>query len=46
VKEPHLHNHGGAAGVIGVLAQETSFQGRDNSGRSRVALVAVCHAER
>ena len=45
VREPQLHNHGGAAGVIGVLARETSFQGRDNSRRFRVALVAVCHAE-
>jgi len=45
VKEPQLHNHGAAAGVIGVLAQETSSQGRDNSRRFRVALVAVCHAE-
>jgi hypothetical protein len=27
--------------IIGVLAQETSFQGGDNSGRFRLTLVAV-----
>jgi hypothetical protein len=30
-----------AAAVVGVLAQETSFQGGDNSGRFRTTLVAV-----
>ncbi len=47
VEEPQVHMHGGAASVVvGVLAQETSFQGRDNSGRFRVTLVAVRPADR
>jgi hypothetical protein len=36
----------GAAVVIGALAQETSFQGGDNSGRFRVTVVAVRPADR
>jgi len=42
VEEPQVHEHGGtAAVVVGVLAQQTSFRGGDNSGRFRVTLVAV-----
>jgi hypothetical protein len=41
-----VRDYGSAAVVIGVLAQETSFQGRDNSGRFRLTLVAVRPADR
>ena len=42
VEEPQVHEHGGtAAVVVGVLAQQTSFRGGDNSGRFRVTLAAV-----
>jgi ketosteroid isomerase-like protein len=46
VKDPQVHDHGTAAVVVGVLAQETSVRGRDNSGRFRVTLVAVRAADR
>jgi ketosteroid isomerase-like protein len=46
VEQPQVHDHGSAAVVVGVQAQETSFQGRDNSGRFRVTLVAVRQADR
>jgi hypothetical protein len=36
-----VRDYGSAAVGIGVLAQETSWQGNDNSGRFRVTLVAV-----
>jgi hypothetical protein len=32
--------------VVGVLDQETSFQGRDNSGRFRLTLVAARPTDR
>jgi ketosteroid isomerase-like protein len=41
IEEPQVRGFGDAAVVIGVLAQETSWQGNDNSGRFRVTLVAV-----
>src|SRR6476619_2457159 len=41
VEDPRVRDFGDAAVVIGVLAQETSWQGNDNSGRFRVTLVAV-----
>ena len=44
--DAQVHDHGGAAVVVGVLAQETSFQGRDNSGRFRVTLLVVRPADR
>ena len=34
-------NGGAAAMVVGVLAQETSFRGGDNSGRFRLTLVGA-----
>ncbi len=47
VDQTQVHEHGGTAAiVVGVLAQETSFQGGDNSGRFRVTLVAVRPADR
>ena len=47
VEEPQVHKHGGTAAiVVGVLAQQTSFQGGDNSGRFRVTLAAVRPADR
>ncbi len=46
VQDPQVHDHATAAVVVGVLAQQTSFQGRDNSGRFRVTLVAVRPADR
>ena len=41
VEDPQVRDYGTAAVVVGVLAQETSFQGRDNSGRFRLTLVAT-----
>jgi ketosteroid isomerase-like protein len=46
VEDPQVHEHGGAAVVVGVDAQETSFRGGDNSGRFRLTLVAVRPADR
>ncbi len=46
VEDAQVRAYGDAAVVIGVLAQETSFQGGDNSGRFRVTLVAVRPADR
>ena len=45
VEDPQVHDHGSAAVVIGVDAQETSFRGGDNSGRFRLTLVAVRPAD-
>ena len=41
VTDLQVRDYGTAAAGIGVLAQETSWQGTDNSGRFRVTLVAV-----
>ena len=41
VEDPQVRDYGSAAVVVGVLAQETSFRGGDNSGRFRLTLVAV-----
>lgn len=41
-----MRDYGAAAVVVGVLAQETSFQDRDNSGRFRLTLVAVRPTDR
>jgi ketosteroid isomerase-like protein len=41
VTDLQVRDYGTAAVGIGVLAQETSWQGGDNSGRFRVTLVAV-----
>jgi ketosteroid isomerase-like protein len=41
VEQPQVHDHGGAAVLVGVQAQQTSWQGRDNSGRFRITLTAV-----
>jgi uncharacterized protein (TIGR02246 family) len=46
VEDARVRDYGTAAVVVGVLAQETSFQGGDNSGRFRVTLVAVRPADR
>ena len=46
VEDPQVRDYGTAAVVVGVLAQETSFQGNDNSGRFRLTLVAVRDADR
>jgi ketosteroid isomerase-like protein len=46
VEDPQVRDYGAAAVVVGVLAQETSFQGGDNSGRFRVTLVAVRPGDR
>jgi ketosteroid isomerase-like protein len=46
VEDPEVRDYGTAAVVVGVLAQETSFQGGDNSGRFRLTLVAVRPADR
>jgi ketosteroid isomerase-like protein len=41
VEDAQVRDYGAAAVVVGVLAQETSFQGGDNSGRFRLTLVAA-----
>jgi hypothetical protein len=41
IEEPQVRKYGTAAVVVGVLSQETTWQGGDNSGRFRVTLVAV-----
>ncbi|MDR0346305.1 MAG: nuclear transport factor 2 family protein [Nocardiopsaceae bacterium] len=46
VEEPQIRGYGSAAVVIGALAQQTSWQGGDNSGRFRVTLVAVRPGDR
>lgn len=46
IEDPQVRDYGAAAVVVGVLAQETSWQGNDNSGRFRITLVAVRPAER
>jgi ketosteroid isomerase-like protein len=45
VEDPQVRDYGTAAVVVGALAQQTSFQGRDNSGRFRLSLVAVRDAD-
>jgi hypothetical protein len=40
VQDAQGRDDGDAAAVVGVGGQQTSFQGRDNSGRSRLTLVA------
>jgi uncharacterized protein (TIGR02246 family) len=46
VEDPEVRDYGSAAVLVGVMAQETSFQGVDNSGRFRLTLVAVRPAGR
>jgi len=46
VQDAQVRDYGDAAAVVGVLAQETSFQGLDNSGRFRLTLVAVRPTDR
>ncbi len=41
VTDLQVRDYGIAAVGIGVLAQETSWQGNDNSGRFRITIVAV-----
>jgi ketosteroid isomerase-like protein len=41
VEEPTVYDHGTAAVVVGVDAQQTFFAGKENSGRFRLSLVAV-----
>ncbi len=45
IEDPQVRDFGTAAVAIGVLAQETSWQGNDNSGRFRITLVAVRPAD-
>jgi ketosteroid isomerase-like protein len=46
IEDAQARDYGTAAVVVGVLAQETSFQGRDSSGRFRLTLVAARPGER
>jgi uncharacterized protein (TIGR02246 family) len=46
VEDAQVREYGTTAVVVGVLAQETSWQGNDNSGRFRLTLVAVRPADR
>lgn len=41
VEDAQVRDHGTAAVIVAVLAQETSYRGGDNSGRFRLTLVAV-----
>jgi hypothetical protein len=41
IEDPQVRTYGPTAVVIAVLAQETSWQGSDNSGRFRITVVAV-----
>lgn len=41
IEDAQVREYGDAAVVIGVLAQQTQWQGNDNSGRFRVTIVAV-----
>lgn len=45
VEDAQVRDYGTAAVVVGVLAQQTSWQGNDNSGRFRITLVAVRRAD-
>jgi ketosteroid isomerase-like protein len=45
ITDLQVRHFGTTAVGIGVLAQETSWQGTDNSGRFRVTLVAVPEGE-
>ncbi|MEN3306492.1 MAG: hypothetical protein V7603_2694 [Micromonosporaceae bacterium] len=45
VEEPRVRDYGTAAVVVAVQAQQTSYAGRDNSGRFRLTLVAVRGAD-
>jgi ketosteroid isomerase-like protein len=45
IEDPRVRSYGTTAVAIGVLAQETSWQGGDNSGRFRVTLVVVRPAD-
>ena len=46
IEDPQVRDFGDAAVATGVLAQQTSWQGDDNSGRFRITLVAVRMEER
>jgi len=46
IEDPQVRGYGDAAVGIGILAQETSWQGNDNSGRFRVTLLAVRSGDR
>jgi ketosteroid isomerase-like protein len=46
IEDSQVRGYGSAAVAVGVLAQETSWQGGDNSGRFRVTLVAVRSGDR
>jgi ketosteroid isomerase-like protein len=46
VEDAQVRDYGAAAAVVGVLAQETSFRGGDNSGRFRLTLVAARPGDR
>jgi hypothetical protein len=41
VADGQVHEHGTATVIVGVLDQQTFWQGRDNSGRFRISLTAV-----
>jgi hypothetical protein len=41
VEEPSTYDHAGAVVVVGVLNQQTSWQGNDNSGKFRLSATVV-----
>ncbi|MFI6319150.1 nuclear transport factor 2 family protein [Nonomuraea sp. NPDC050556] len=46
IENPQPREYGDAAVVIGVMHQQTTWAGNDNSGRFRVTLVAVREGDR
>ena len=46
MEDAQVRDYGTAAVLVGVQVQETSYQGRDNSGRFRLTLVTVHPADR
>jgi hypothetical protein len=46
VEDPAVRDYGTAAVLVGVLAQRTSYAGRDNSGRFRITVVTARDGDR
>jgi hypothetical protein len=46
VEDPAVRDYGAAAVLVGVLAQQTSYAGRDNSGRFRITVVTARDGDR
>jgi uncharacterized protein (TIGR02246 family) len=46
VTDPQVREYGDAAVVVATQAQQTTWQGRDSSGRFRISLIAVRAGDR